>query len=247
MRPPWPSRPALFLDVDGTLLELAEHPDRVVPSARLQALLPALPAATGEAVALISGRRIADLDRVLAPHLFTAAGVHGLERRVDGGPIVTHGAVEALDPARLAAEDFVVRHPGVWIEDKRLTLAIHYRARPELEPQMSEFGAALQRSLGPEYEVLQGHTVTEIKSRAADKGEAIRAFMAERPFCGRTPIFIGDDVTDEAGFSVVNEQEGVSVKVGPGETLARWRLDGVEAVIEWLEAAIGLMQTRSLA
>lgn len=236
--PPWPSRPALFLDVDGTVLELAEHPERVAPSPRLKRLLPALPAATGEAVALVSGRRIADLDRVLAPHRFSAAGLHGLERRRDSGPIVTRATREQLDPERDLLQAFVAPYPGLWVEDKELALALHYRERPDLEGAVLAFASQLEDALDPVLEVLRGHSVLEIKSRAGNKGAAIRAFMADPPFHGRTPVFIGDDVTDETGFHFVNEAGGVSIKVGRGVTQARWRLESVAAVIHWLEGLI---------
>ena len=237
-RPPWPPHPALFLDVDGTLLEIAERPERVVPSPRLLKLLPMLPAVTGQAVALISGRRIADLDRVLTPHRFSAAGLHGLERRRDGGSIVAVGTREQLDAARGLLKAFAAPYAGLWVEDKELALAVHYRERPDLEPTVLAFAGELEAALDSGLEVLRGHSVIEIKSRAADKGAAIRAFMAAAPFEGRTPVFVGDDVTDEAGFRFVNGQRGISIKVGRGNTLADWRLENVVAVIRWLESAI---------
>lgn len=236
--PPWPSRPALFLDLDGTLLEIAEHPQHVMPTARLRALLPKLPVSTQGAVALISGRSIADVDRILAPHSFVVAGVHGLERRDAEGRILSAAGDGGLPPdLREALGAFAARHAGLWLEDKRLSLAVHYRSRPELEGEVRRFVESLEARLPADVEILQGRKVLEIKPRVADKGEAIRAFMAEPPFSGRTPVFVGDDVTDEAGFRAVNELGGVSVKVGSGATSADWRLANVEAVLGWLEVA----------
>jgi trehalose 6-phosphate phosphatase len=236
--PPWPPRPALFLDLDGTLLELADHPSLVIASPRLKALLPELPRITDGAVAVISGRRIEDLDRVLAPHSYVAAGVHGLERRDGSGRVQSAGDAASLQGVRAVVDEFVAAHAGLWIEDKGAAVAVHYRSRPELEPDVHRFVGDLQGRLPPDIEILLGHSVFEIKPGVADKGSAIKAFMDERPFTGRTPVFAGDDVTDEAGFRTVNELGGVSVKVGAGETAARWRLADVESVLAWLERAV---------
>ncbi|HEX7082166.1 MAG TPA: trehalose-phosphatase [Gammaproteobacteria bacterium] len=238
-RPPWPHRPALFLDLDGTLVEIVEHPDRTTASPRLRALLPALPTVTGGAVALVSGRRIEELDRILAPHTYVAAGVHGLERRDARRRLHSAGGHDrALAAARAALDAFAARHPGLWIEDKGIALAMHYRARPELERDVHRFAGELQRALPPDIEILLGRSVLELKPGVTNKGSAIAAFMEEAPFAGRTPVFVGDDVTDEAGFRTVNALGGVSVKVGAGATEARWRLAGVGAVLGWLEQLV---------
>ncbi len=234
--PPWPSRPALFLDLDGTLLEIVDHPRLAAASARLTALLPALPLATGGAVALVSGRAIEDIDRILAPHSFVAAGVHGLQRRDAAGRLsAAAGTIPPAAQERVRA--FAARH-GLLLEDKGVSLALHYRNRAELEADVHRFVESLQALLPPEVEVLLGHKVVEIKPNVANKGDAIRAFMEEAPFNGRTPVFAGDDVTDELGFAAVNALGGVSVKVGEGDTAAGWRLRDVSAVLGWLEAAV---------
>lgn len=238
MLPPWPERPALFLDLDGTLVEIVEHPSLAAASPRLRALLPKLPDACGGAVAVITGRRIEDVDRILAPYSFFAAGVHGLERRA-GSAVTAFAADAGLAEIRRRVEPFVAAHEGLWIEDKQLAFAVHYRNRPELEPDVHRFVSELQRTLPPDVEILLGNKVFEVKPGVADKGRAIEAFMQEPPFAGRTPVFVGDDVTDEAGFRSVNALGGVSIKVGSGETLARWRLADVSAVIDWLARAVG--------
>lgn len=234
--PPWPGRAALFLDFDGTLLEIADEPHLVAPSARLRALLPALAPATDGAFALVSGRPIAEIDRLLAPHRFAAAGIHGIERRDAAGDLHCKAADDAaFRDLRAILGPFALRHTGLLLEDKGHTLALHYRQRPDLSAEVRTFVGELERSLPPELEVLPGRMVFEVKPRGTDKGRAIAAFMREPPFLGRTAVFVGDDVTDEAGFAAVNARGGVSVKVGDGATAAHWRLAGVSAVIEWLE------------
>jgi trehalose 6-phosphate phosphatase len=236
----------LFLDLDGTLLDFAGRPQDAAPSARLRALLPQLAPSLGDAVAIVSGRAIAELDRLLAPHRFAAAGIHGLERRAPAdGDIAVSGNASALDSAREALARLAERHDGLLVEDKRFAIALHFRRRPELEPEVEEAVSALERALPPPLEILRGKMVVEIKLGGSDKGRAIRAFMQEAPFAGRTPVFLGDDVTDEAGFEIVNALGGVSIKVGPGTSIARWRLDGVAAVLAWLEAAMIRNQSTS--
>ncbi|HEX5418519.1 MAG TPA: trehalose-phosphatase [Gammaproteobacteria bacterium] len=237
--PPWPSRPALFLDLDGTLLEIAERPEEVAPSARLRALLPALPGATGGAVAVISGRCIEDIDRILAPYSYIAAGVHGLQRRGGNGVVQSPPEAGRLPEwIRENLEELAVRCPGLLVEDKGLSVALHYRARPELETAIRRFVERLQMQLPTGIEILLGRKVVEIKPSVMNKGAAIRAFMEEPPFSERTPVFVGDDVTDESGFNVVNGLGGITVKVGDGATEAGWRLANVSAVLGWLEHAV---------
>jgi len=236
--PPWPRRPALFLDLDGTLVEIVEHPSLTRASPRLLRLLGKLPEPCGGAVAVISGRRIEDVDRILAPHRLPAAGVHGLERRGADGRIAVFSPGDGLERMRRKVEPFVAGHEGVWIEDKRIAFAVHYRQRPELEADVRLLVRELQREAPPDIEVLAGNRVFEIKPSVADKGRAIERFAAESPFVGRTPVFIGDDVTDETGFRSVNALGGVSVKVGDGPSLARWRLAGVDEVLGWLERIV---------
>jgi len=242
--PPWPHRPALFLDLDGTLVELTAHPSLTQASPRLRRLLPRLVESCAGAVAVISGRRIEDVDRVLAPHVGFAAGVHGLERRGPDGTLSSSVPTEALARTRRKIEPFVARHEGLWIEDKRIAFAVHYRDRPELEHDVHRFVGALAREVPPDIEILLGRCVFEVKPGAADKGKAIELFMAEAPFAGRTPVFVGDDVTDEAGFRAVNALGGVTVKVGDAPTIADWRLGNVDDVLGWLERLVSVRRPR---
>ena len=241
-RPPWPPEPAVFLDLDGTLIEIAQRPDEVRRSARLDALLARLPAATSNAVAIVSGRTVADLDRLLAPHRMPMAGIHGLERRrADGKVIRAPLALDWMQGVRDAMDRFAETHSGLLLENKGASLALHYRSRPELEDAVQQFVAELDLPVAAER--LQGRKVMEVKPRQMNKGAAIRAYMSEPPFSGRTPVFAGDDVTDESGFVVVNELGGVSVKVGTGATAASWSLPGVSDVLDWLTEAVSGKQS----
>lgn len=262
-KPEWPARPALFLDLDGTLLELAEEPGAVELSERLRRLLPLLKAATGGAVAFVSGRPIREIDSLLAPHRFALAGVHGNERRSNGAtgtPPVDAARIDTrstgapptetpqmtmpvndpdvLDGIRREMHAFRAANPGVIVEDKQIGVALHYRKRSDLESAALELAARLETSLPPGYELLRGSMVVEIKPSAMNKGGAVRAFMREPPFAERTPVFVGDDVTDEAAFEAVNSLGGVAVKVRSGTSAAPWRLPNVDAVLAWLEALV---------
>lgn len=227
---------AYFLDLDGTLVELAESPETVHVDADLPALLETLRGSSDGALALISGRSIDDLDRLFPGREYPAAGQHGFERRDAEGhrftlPTSTRGRAQARQ--RLSR---VVRgHPRLEFEDKGASFALHYRRAPRLAGFAHRSARAVTRSLGSRYAVQAGKRVVEIVPAGRNKGSAIAAFMREAPFAGRTPLFIGDDRTDEFGFAVVNRLGGYSVKVGPGRTAARWRLPNVEAVIDWLK------------
>lgn len=252
--PEWPARPALFLDLDGTLLELADEPDAVELPERLRKLLPRLPEATGGAVAVVSGRPIREIDRLLAPHRFALAGVHGNERRSNGtaNTLPTDGPAKdvlpkdslprvdpgALDGVRRAMAEFQAANPGILVEDKQIGVALHYRKRSDLAGAVAAFAATLEASLPPGYELLSGNMVVEIKPAGMNKGAAVRAFMREAPFAERTPVFVGDDVTDETAFEAVNSLGGVAVKVRSGASAAPWRLPNVDAVLAWLEALV---------
>jgi len=227
---------ALFLDFDGTLVDLAPQPDGVVLPAGLIALLRQLQQASGGALAIISGRPISQLDHYLAPLRLAVAGVHGLERRgMDG--IVT--ALPAPDAAHLMERlaPFAARHPGLLLEPKRGALALHYRQAPHLENTcIKAMYHAISRV--PGFTLLRGKMVVEAKSIIADKGTAITAFMAEAPFMGRRPWFIGDDITDEAGFSWVQAAGGVGVKIGAGISQAQWRQESPAALLAWFAACL---------
>lgn len=229
---------ACFLDVDGTLLDLARAPDAVTVPPGLGARLRRLHSLLDGALALVSGRALSDIDRLFAPLRLPTAGVHGAERRLPDGS-VRYVAVDpaGLDPVREAFDRFSGRHEGTLTEDKRFSVTLHFRQRPDLASEVHELGLALIARLGGEFEVLEGKMVLEIRTAAATKGTAVDAFLQETPFAGRRPVYLGDDRTDEDAFRVVNEAGGLSVVVGtPGSTAARSRLADVATVHRWLEA-----------
>jgi trehalose 6-phosphate phosphatase len=230
-----PRDTALFLDVDGTLLHIADTPDAVTIERATLELLARIHRATGGGLALITGRRIGDIDRLFAPLALPVAGQHGFERRDAAGRVHRHAQPApqlAASRARLAA--FAHEHPGVLIEDKELTLAAHYRLAPQAESKLAALAADLAAESGGVLAVQRGKMVFELRPAGKDKGTAIAEFMGEAPFRGRTPVFVGDDLTDEYGFSIVNGRGGVSVKVGDGPTEARLRVSDVDAVRAWL-------------
>jgi trehalose 6-phosphate phosphatase len=209
-----PSKCAYFLDVDGTLLEIRPRPEDVAADACLRALMAAVAAAAGSALALVSGRKIDDLDRIFRPMILPAAGLHGAEIRFfDGARIFARSG--AMDAARPKLRDFARRHPGLTLEDKGATLALHFRQRPEL----AEDVLAILQSVAetPGLAVQQGKMVAELKEAGHSKATAIKALLASAPFAGRMPVFIGDDLTDESGFDFVNARGGVSIQIGPAE------------------------------
>ena len=238
---------ALFLDVDGTLVEIAPTPDAVKVGRRLVALLGALDTSLGGAVALVSGRPIEVLDELFLPLRLSAAGNHGIERRDNGGavsrPDIDPGA---LDPVRAAFDRFADERAGVVVEDKGLAVALHYRLAPEAEDAAARLAGNLLQALGPGYRMQHGKMMIELRPSGADKGSAIRLFMAEPPFAGRVPVFIGDDVTDEDGFDAVNRLGGHSIRVGTADgSVARWRLAGIDAVLDWLELIVTASSARA--
>lgn len=234
---------ALFLDFDGTMVDIAPQPHAVEVPEPLIPLLRALHRYLGGALAVISGRPIAQLDAFLHPLQIPAAGVHGAERRSAGGQVHlldTH----PLDHVEHAARALAARHPQLLVENKRGSLALHYRQAPELEQLCLD---TMQRAVdeSPGMTLLRGKMVAEAKPGGASKGRAIEDFLREAPFAGRTPVFIGDDVTDEAGFSTVQRLGGTGVKVGEGATVAARRLPDPRTLLRELEAALAARTPRT--
>jgi trehalose 6-phosphate phosphatase len=226
---------ALFLDVDGTLLEIAARPDLVEVPAWLPGLVARCAEERGEALALISGRSLGQLDRLFQPWRGAAAGLHGAERRRADGSFAPACASEAIARLRPRLADLARTGTGLAIEDKGAALALHYRAVPEREAEILAFAERLSRAAAPGLRLIEGKMVVEFVPAEADKGTAISAFLAEPPFRGRRPVFVGDDATDEDGFAAVDRHAGISVRVGPsGVTAAKYRLASVTAVLAWL-------------
>jgi len=233
---PAPSRDwAMFLDVDGTLLDLAATPDSVTVPSDLPDRLTRLEIALDGAVAIISGRPVATLDRFFAPLHLAAAGLHGGElRRARGGMIARSPPAPRLREIRRCLDRFAAAHPGVIIEDKGSTIAAHYRQAVSVRTALE---ALLRDAVAGDDElvVMPAHMAFEVKPRSFDKGTAIEALMAEAPFHGRIPLFIGDDRTDEDGFAAVESAGGHGIRVGcAGESRARFRLPDPAAVRQFL-------------
>jgi trehalose 6-phosphate phosphatase len=231
---------SLFLDVDGTLVELQETPAQVVVGEPLKSLLTEVSGRLAGAVALVSGRSIETLDALFAPLEFPAAGLHGIERRSASGE--RRGASysdPALAGARVALNSFVASHPGTLLEDKGRALALHFRLAPELETSARQTVAAALRALEPGYHVQEGKMVLEIKPHAFTKATAIEEFLQEAPFAGRTPVVVGDDLTDQAGFRLVEALGGISIAVGH-RVQGQWRFDNPAAVRRWLASISAL-------
>ncbi|GAA5177932.1 MULTISPECIES: trehalose-phosphatase [Halomonadaceae] len=230
---------ALFLDFDGTLVSLAAHPDDVRVSPRLKTLLGNLEKTFDGAVAVISGRSLDQLEDLLAPISLPMAGIHGLEWRDADG--TRHTAVD--QPAQLAScrdalAAFVEARPGLYYEDKSVSLTLHYRGAPELAEACRAFFEAQHRALGETFELVPGKCVLELRPSGYHKGTSVARLLDEAPaFRGRTPVFIGDDVTDEDAFRIVNARGGHSVRVGSrDETVATCYLESVQEVLTWLES-----------
>jgi trehalose 6-phosphate phosphatase len=235
---------AYFLDFDGTLLDLAATPDAIEVDAELAELLTALHEASGGAVALISGRALADLDHRLAIPAVPKAGQHGLERRDAAGRLWLHAAPPLAKQAiRAALAPLLAQHSGLLLEDKGLTLAVHYRRAPEFADQVQQLIQRLVAGSGEGLVVQEGKCVVEVKPAGFDKGTAVAEYLGEPPFAGRRPVFVGDDRNDEHAFAVVNARAGVSVFVGGAgaagiDSCARYRLAGTAAVRAWLAGAL---------
>jgi trehalose 6-phosphate phosphatase len=201
---------SLFIDIDGTLLDIAERPDAVVVPRDLIATLDSVHDALDGALAVVSGRRIEDIDRLLAPLKLPASGVHGAQLRVArGAPILDCGSPEIPRAIARAVYALAAVHPGALIEDKGAALAVHWRACMERkEAILGDLERVLESSSAGGLDILRGHCVFEIKSSATSKGDAVRALMQNPPYAARRPVFIGDDTTDIAGFAAAKALGG---------------------------------------
>ncbi|MDR5804413.1 trehalose-phosphatase [Caballeronia sp. LZ001] len=231
---------AFFFDFDGTLVELASTPDGIFVPRSVPDILAALRRATNNAVAVVSGRGIDNIDSFLQMPDLPVAGMHGAERRDSNGDVQRIGFNdERLLRMEHALEGVVSANPGMLLEIKGAALALHYRNAPDREPAARAATERLVAQYADAYVLQPGKMVYEIKPKDVDKGRAVRAYMSEPPFPGRKPVFIGDDLTDEKGFAVVNEFDGLSIKVGPGDTVARARIESVELLLDWLQVIAG--------
>jgi trehalose 6-phosphate phosphatase len=233
--PPFRPDCAFFLDIDGTLLEIAATPKAVHMAKDDCKLVAALYDKADGALALVSGRSLAMIDELFSPMRLPAAGQHGVERRDARGRV--HKPSLSDDLLARAAEPiraFAQQHAGLVFEHKGYSMALHYRLAPQLASAAHAVVREAAREIGDGVEVQRGKMVAELKPAGHDKGRAIEAFMKERPFARRVPVFLGDDLTDEHGFRVVDRLGGHSIKVGAGPTVARWRLPNPSAARAWL-------------
>jgi trehalose 6-phosphate phosphatase len=239
--PGLPPSASLFLDFDGTLVPLAPRPQDVAVAAWVVPTLRTLAQRLDGALAVVSGRPLSAIDAFLQPLVLAGAGCHGAERRNAGGRIELH---EAEPPAGVVAcaRELSARFSGLLLEAKPSGLALHFRANPAVGAMCRELLAqALAESADAAltWELLNGHCVCELKQRAVSKAGAVRSCLAEAPFSGRLPVFVGDDVTDEDGIRAVQAAGGFGIRVGPGDSQARYRLIDTDAVAGWLRHAAG--------
>jgi trehalose 6-phosphate phosphatase len=231
---------ALYLDFDGTLAAYASHPDGVTVDESLPRLLARLRVHLAGAVALVTGRSLAVLDSIVGLPDFAGAGLHGLEIRLPTGQVVLMGDPAAARPFVQALRERFGDDPCLVIEDKGATVALHYRrARGRAEECIA---AMREIAETPDFVVQVGHAVVEARPRGIDKGGALRALAAHPPFAGRRPVFAGDDVTDEDGFRAAEAAGGYGVKVGLGPSAARYRIDGVAGVHDWLRESLDAIE-----
>lgn len=226
----------VFLDFDGTLVDIVERPSDVVVNESLTVLLVQLQANLDTRLAIVSGRSIAQLESFIGTTADSLAlvGSHGAEIRLAGQVITSPSRPDALDEAEGFFKQAFAENPNIVIEVKSLGIAIHYRLDPPMEETATGMAAAFAKQNG--LELQHGKMMVELRTPGHDKGTAINAMLSGAPFAGYRPVFIGDDLTDEPGFEVCAANGGFGILVGPPrETAARYRLDNVAAVHEWLE------------
>lgn len=231
-----PATTAFFFDCDGTLARIVDQPDAAGVDADILQCLQTLWRATDGALAIVSGRSILQLDTMLSPLKLPLAGVHGIERR-NGDGVIFRPDFDAQAVGAIAEEleRFVAQHQGLVCEVKSASVALHYRMRPELEPDALSL---MSRVAGEHaaFRLLRGKMVAELSASHRTKGDAIEDFMQEAPFAGRLPVFVGDDVTDEDGFAVLGRYSGLGIKIGEGPTLAAHRIATLDGFHAWLHA-----------
>ena len=228
-----PLRHALFLDFDGTLVDFAPTPGAVKPRPGTVARLQALHGLFGGALAIISGRRIADIDGFLQPLALPAAGVHGQELRLPDGKTHARSPSPEIAEARRRLQAALATDDPLRLEDKGAALVIHFREHPQEGERAKTLARQAAAGLS-QVRVVDGHAVAELRERGVDKAGALVALLGHSPFKGRAPVFVGDDATDEDGFGAADRNGGFGVKVGPEGTAAAYRLADVAAVHDWL-------------
>jgi trehalose 6-phosphate phosphatase len=231
------NRTALFLDLDGTLAPIEETPDAVGPDPHRTSVLKLLADAMEGRLAVLSGRSIAEVDRILEGSVASVAGLHGLERRRADGSLDSTAPHAALAEAAAVFDGLAKAQFGLLVERKGASVALHYRKVPQCGPAVLEAARRLSREHG--LYLQEGRMVAELRTPGPDKGEALRVFMSEPEFRGGAPLMIGDDLTDEDAFEAAIAAGGQAILVGPPRpSHARWRLSSPAALLAWLEAAL---------
>ncbi len=239
--PPMPQpgeRWAVLLDIDGTLVDFADHPDDVQLSPRIRLLIERLRAVLGDALAILSGRTLDEVDRLLAPSLVPAGALHGSEQRDACGEVTVVAPPPAVAAAtRSDCEDALARWPGVFMETKRgIAFALHFRSVPEHGPSVRRFAESVADRSQGHYALQLGDCVAELRPAAGSKGTALRSLAEKPPFLGRRPVVLGDDLTDESAFAQAQALGGFGVIVGARRpTHAAFAVSGPDATIAWLD------------
>lgn len=235
--PPVSPNIAFFVDFDGTLVDIAPRPDQVEVEPRVLNLLAGLSEKFGQAVAVVTGRPLDVVDGFLAPLKLAVAAEHGSIRRDASGQ--THAdsrGVDAVEAAAAVLQPLVDANPGLILERKQVSVALHFRQRPELAEVCKD--AAEEAVVNNDgLCILPGKMVFELRPAGIDKGVAVRAFLDEAPFRGRVPVYMGDDATDEHAFAVVNKLGGITIKIDGGDTVAQYRTDR-EGLFVWMSGLV---------
>jgi trehalose 6-phosphate phosphatase len=234
------ARDALLLDVDGTLIDIAPTPDAVHVPERLSHTLARLEELSGGGVALISGRTLASLDALFSPLSLPAAGSHGAEIRPQTGGREFYGP-RLPDFVRESFAGLDEKIAGLRVEDKGYTLAFHYRSIREREDEILAAMHARMETLSPDFELLHGKAIVEVKPKGFNKGTALHALMKQAPFAGRRPVFHGDDVTDEDVFAALHQYGGVGIAVGRHFEGAQFQVDTPSDIRRWLQDLAGIV------
>jgi trehalose 6-phosphate phosphatase len=229
-----PDKWAVFLDIDGCLLDLAPTPDAIVVPPDLPGAIEKLRLKLGGALALVTGRALVYADALFDPFPFPIAGLHGAEMRGPDGRMIHADAPPAFAQLKAALSEEARTMPGVLIEDKGAAVAAHYRLAPQYELALGERMRAFTEAAGPDWALQLGKMVYEIRPARASKGDAVERFLSEPPFHGRLPLALGDDLTDESMFAVANARGGLTFRVGRSEarTCAQGTVESPQQVRE---------------
>ena len=224
---------AFFLDLDGTLAPIVDDPDKAAVPPETLAVLSRLVETTQGAVAIVSGRALDEVDRMLHPMVLNVAGSHGAEMR-GGGTAATAGRIPTETVRRVQA--FGKQH-SLLVEPKAGAVALHYRSAPDLGPECRALIDEVAQS-DPALRAMHGKMVSEVALKSHSKGTAIEVFLATQAFMNRLPVMVGDDVTDEDGFTMAQQHGGFGIKVGEGDTVARYQVSSLEDLRSWLAATL---------